>query len=102
MIKQHIDLKPEIFLLGMVPEGYTKEKTYLIIHVLTAARIAQNWKSDKIPIEGKVIEKIFECAEMNRLTLVIKEKEEMEYYMVWDLFYQFIYYFLFYYGWKIK
>uniref|UniRef100_A0A2D4LGD4 Reverse transcriptase zinc-binding domain-containing protein n=1 Tax=Micrurus spixii TaxID=129469 RepID=A0A2D4LGD4_9SAUR len=54
MIKQHIDLKSEIFLLGMVPEGYSKEKTYLIIHVLTAASIvfAQNWKNDKISIEG--------------------------------------------------
>uniref|UniRef100_A0A2H6N7W3 Uncharacterized protein n=1 Tax=Micrurus carvalhoi TaxID=3147026 RepID=A0A2H6N7W3_9SAUR len=90
--KAHIDLKSEIFLLEMIPESYSKEKAYLIIHILTAARIifVQNWKSEKIPIEEDVIRKILECAEMNRLTLAIKEKEQPEYYIIWALFYQWL------------
>uniref|UniRef100_A0A670YH20 Histidine decarboxylase n=1 Tax=Pseudonaja textilis TaxID=8673 RepID=A0A670YH20_PSETE len=51
---------------------------------------AQNWKSEEIPTDENVIRKILECAETNRLTLAIKEREQTDYYMVWDLFYQWL------------
>uniref|UniRef100_A0A2D4IHE8 Uncharacterized protein n=1 Tax=Micrurus lemniscatus lemniscatus TaxID=129467 RepID=A0A2D4IHE8_MICLE len=82
MIKQHIDLKPEIFLLGIMPEGYDKGTIYLILHVLTTVRIvfAQYWKNENTPSDEDVIQKILDCAEMDRLTLKIKDKEDTEYY----------------------
>uniref|UniRef100_A0A2D4KE11 Uncharacterized protein n=1 Tax=Micrurus paraensis TaxID=1970185 RepID=A0A2D4KE11_9SAUR len=80
MIKK--DLKPETFLLGILPESYNKELKYLIINVLRAARIvfAQNWKNEKIPMDVEIIKKIMECAEMSRLTMAIREQEEKDYY----------------------
>uniref|UniRef100_A0A8C6XGU4 Uncharacterized protein n=1 Tax=Naja naja TaxID=35670 RepID=A0A8C6XGU4_NAJNA len=61
MIKQHIDLKPEIVLLGIIPDIYNKELKYLSINVLTAASIvfAKNWKNNKIPMQEEVIKKIW-------------------------------------------
>lgn len=37
--KQNIEFKPEIFLLGMLPGSGDKEINYLIVHILTAARL---------------------------------------------------------------
>uniref|UniRef100_A0A2D4M4I4 Uncharacterized protein n=1 Tax=Micrurus spixii TaxID=129469 RepID=A0A2D4M4I4_9SAUR len=90
MTKQHIDFKPELFLLGIIPETYSKELKYLIVNVLTAARIvfAKNWKNEKIPMQEEVIKKIMDCAEMSKLTFEIREQEDKEFYLIWDLFYQ--------------
>uniref|UniRef100_A0A670XXR4 Immunoglobulin superfamily member 22 n=1 Tax=Pseudonaja textilis TaxID=8673 RepID=A0A670XXR4_PSETE len=93
MTKNHIDLKPEIFLLGILPEIYSKDLKYLIVNVLTAARIvfAKNWTSEKIPSQEENIKKILECL-INRFCLsacrglpapkkekkVIDEKEMLE------------------------
>uniref|UniRef100_A0A2D4LG50 Uncharacterized protein n=1 Tax=Micrurus spixii TaxID=129469 RepID=A0A2D4LG50_9SAUR len=97
MIEQHINLRPEIFLVGIIPETYvslhtSKDKKYLIIHVVTAAKIvfAQNWKNEKIPTEEDIIRKVLECAEMTRLTLAIKQKEQTGYYQIWECFYQWL------------
>uniref|UniRef100_A0A2D4LYR7 Reverse transcriptase zinc-binding domain-containing protein n=1 Tax=Micrurus spixii TaxID=129469 RepID=A0A2D4LYR7_9SAUR len=44
--KEKIEFKPEMFLLEIMRGEYKKEIEYLIIHMLTAARITyvQNWK----------------------------------------------------------
>uniref|UniRef100_A0A670YQ47 DUF4209 domain-containing protein n=1 Tax=Pseudonaja textilis TaxID=8673 RepID=A0A670YQ47_PSETE len=64
MIKEHIDLKPEIFLLGIIPNKYSKKNAYLVIIVSAAARIvfAQHWKGKEIPTEeNNKITKMLEC-----------------------------------------
>uniref|UniRef100_A0A8C5SHQ7 Uncharacterized protein n=1 Tax=Laticauda laticaudata TaxID=8630 RepID=A0A8C5SHQ7_LATLA len=90
--QKHIDFKPEIFLLGIVPEIYSKEMIYLIVNVLTAARIvfAKNWKNKKIPMEEEVIKKIMDCTEMSKLIFEIREQEDKQFHKIWDLFYQWL------------
>lgn len=87
-----IENSPEFFLFGMITAQHLKETKYLIIHILTAARLlfAQNWKSDQLPSKDKIVAKITECAEMDRLTLELQEKEESEYYLVWHQWYQWL------------
>ena len=39
IIKKHVDFRPELFLLGIIPESVDKQNVYLILHILTAMRI---------------------------------------------------------------
>lgn len=89
MMKQNIKFKPEICLLGIVPETGNKENNYLMLHILTAARMAwaQWWETEKVPTDEMLIHKILECAEMDRLTHRLKQKEEHKYVQSWNLFY---------------
>ena len=41
-------------------------------------------------MDQEIIKKILDCAEMDRLTLKIKGKEDTKYYQTWDLFYQWL------------
>uniref|UniRef100_UPI001AD8D73B hypothetical protein n=1 Tax=Stappia indica TaxID=538381 RepID=UPI001AD8D73B len=63
-------LDQNFFLLGIAEE---KEELYLLIRIITAARMsfAQNWKRSEIPEESVVRNKIWACAEMDKLTLEI-------------------------------
>ena len=60
------------------------------MHILTAARIifTQYWKNEETPTDQEIIKKILDCAEMDRLTLKIKGKEDAEYYQTCNRFYQ--------------
>uniref|UniRef100_A0A2D4I7Q1 Uncharacterized protein n=1 Tax=Micrurus lemniscatus lemniscatus TaxID=129467 RepID=A0A2D4I7Q1_MICLE len=86
------ELKPELFLLGIIKGEFSKKTKYIILHIATAARIAfaQFWKWDNISSEELVIQKVLECIEMDKFTLELKGKEESEYYMVWDKLYNWI------------
>lgn len=89
MLKQEIKFNPELCLLGMVPTTSKKEEKYLIIHIMTAARLAwaQMWKSDKAPADHMIIKKNLECAESDKLTHKLKEKEEGKFALIWNKFY---------------
>ena len=50
----------------------------------------QYWKNEGTPTDQEIIKKILDCAEMDRLTLKIKGKEDTKYYQTWDLFYQWL------------
>lgn len=89
ILRIELAFKPELFLLGILPENISKEKKYLILHITTAARLtwAQNWKLEEAPTEEMAINKILECAEMDRLTYRLKQKESSKLSEVWNLFY---------------
>ncbi|KAF7245551.1 LINE-1 retrotransposable element ORF2 protein [Varanus komodoensis] len=40
MLQKPLAFKPEIFLLGIVPENISKQEMYLILHLITVAKIA--------------------------------------------------------------
>uniref|UniRef100_A0A2D4IQL6 Reverse transcriptase zinc-binding domain-containing protein n=1 Tax=Micrurus lemniscatus lemniscatus TaxID=129467 RepID=A0A2D4IQL6_MICLE len=65
-----LELKPELFLLGRIKGKFSKQIQYIILHMITAARIvfAQSWKLENIP----------------------SEEMESEYYAVWDKWYKWI------------
>ena len=69
-----------------------KQNVYLILHIFIATRIifAQYWKNEETPPDEEIIKKILDCAEMDRLTLKIKGKEDSEFYQTWKLFYQWL------------
>uniref|UniRef100_A0A2D4PLL3 Uncharacterized protein n=1 Tax=Micrurus surinamensis TaxID=129470 RepID=A0A2D4PLL3_MICSU len=92
MVKQKVDFRPETFLLGIINEKYNKGTIYLMIHIVTVVRLvyAQNWKNEDTPVEREIIRKRLVCAEMDRLTLEIKDKGETEYYDVWSKMYQWL------------
>ena len=58
----------------MIPDNIDKTKEYIVIYIVTAARIlyAKNWKSPTVPKQD-LIEKILETAEMNILSEVMKD-----------------------------
>uniref|UniRef100_A0A2D4NVC3 Uncharacterized protein n=1 Tax=Micrurus surinamensis TaxID=129470 RepID=A0A2D4NVC3_MICSU len=65
---EHIQFKPELFLLGIITEGHSKGTAYLILQVLTAARMvyAQYWKNQSIPPNREIIRKTTACAESDK------------------------------------
>uniref|UniRef100_A0A8C6XLP4 Reverse transcriptase zinc-binding domain-containing protein n=1 Tax=Naja naja TaxID=35670 RepID=A0A8C6XLP4_NAJNA len=75
---EEIYFKPEFFLLGITTKIYPKETFYLMIHIITAARMtfAQNWKNTETPTEAELIRKIIACAEMDKLTMEIKIRKK--------------------------
>ncbi|KAF7239035.1 LINE-1 retrotransposable element ORF2 protein [Varanus komodoensis] len=74
---------------GIVPDDVGNQAMYLILHVTTATRIAlaQHWKSEEPPTNELILKKILDCAEMGRLTLSLKEKEDTDFYQTWNSFY---------------
>lgn len=84
-----IDLNPETFLLGMKPENLNKSNWYLALHIIIAARIsfAQEWKSKNIPSEATLIAKIMDCAEADKLTGLLRDRQESGLYRSWDRWY---------------
>ncbi|KAF7244640.1 hypothetical protein EYD10_09237 [Varanus komodoensis] len=92
MLQKPLTFKPEVFLLGIVPDDLSKQAMYLTLHVTTAARIAfaQHWKSEEPPTDELILKKILDCAEMDRLTLSLKEKEDTDFYQTWDSFYHWL------------
>uniref|UniRef100_A0A2D4KMN7 Uncharacterized protein n=1 Tax=Micrurus paraensis TaxID=1970185 RepID=A0A2D4KMN7_9SAUR len=92
MTKYKSKLEPETFLLGMIKGNLSREKRYLTVHTLTAARIilAQNWKNELIPPDKVLIQKIMDCAELDKFTMELKGKEDREYYAVWERWYKWI------------
>uniref|UniRef100_A0A2D4EKF6 Reverse transcriptase zinc-binding domain-containing protein n=2 Tax=Micrurus corallinus TaxID=54390 RepID=A0A2D4EKF6_MICCO len=87
-----LEWKPELYLLGILKKDYPPKIKYLIIHILTGIRIslAQVWKSPNIPTTQLIIQKICECAEMDKLTLKLKGKEDSEYYSIWKKWYEWL------------
>uniref|UniRef100_A0A2D4I7L4 Uncharacterized protein n=1 Tax=Micrurus lemniscatus lemniscatus TaxID=129467 RepID=A0A2D4I7L4_MICLE len=92
LIENKIDFVLELFLLGIIKRNYNIKVKYFILHVITAARIsyAQYWKKNVIPPEGLIIKKIFECVEMDKLTMELKGKADMEYNAIWGTWYVWI------------
>uniref|UniRef100_A0A2D4M1X3 Uncharacterized protein n=1 Tax=Micrurus spixii TaxID=129469 RepID=A0A2D4M1X3_9SAUR len=86
LTKNKIDFVPELFLLGIIKKNYNRKMKYLILHILTAARIsyAQYWKKNSIPPDGLIIKKNLECVEMDKLTMELKGKTDTEYNAVWE------------------
>uniref|UniRef100_A0A8C6Y0H4 Uncharacterized protein n=1 Tax=Naja naja TaxID=35670 RepID=A0A8C6Y0H4_NAJNA len=84
-----LEWKPELFLLGMIKKKFPPKDKYLIAHLLTAARIvlAQKWKEPTIPSTQTVINKMYECVEMERLTVKLNGKEDTDYYKIWEKWY---------------
>ena len=76
------------FLLSMIPDNMDKSKDYIVVHIVTAARIlyAKNWKSLTIPKQEDLIEKIQEIAEMDILSEVMKDYPLQKATERWDLF----------------
>uniref|UniRef100_A0A8C7E3S4 Reverse transcriptase domain-containing protein n=1 Tax=Naja naja TaxID=35670 RepID=A0A8C7E3S4_NAJNA len=87
MTKQNLNFDPEVFLLGMINLKMEKKYYYLILHIITVARLAyaQNWKSRILLPDDILIKKIHDCAEMDSLTKKIKNKQDSEYCEVWDI-----------------
>uniref|UniRef100_A0A670YIT1 VPS53 subunit of GARP complex n=1 Tax=Pseudonaja textilis TaxID=8673 RepID=A0A670YIT1_PSETE len=70
-----------------------EQMKYVTIHILTAARLAfaQCWKSSYIPAEQMVIQKICDCAEMDKLTIALKNKESSTFYDNWNSWYNWLF-----------
>uniref|UniRef100_A0A670ZAD8 Reverse transcriptase domain-containing protein n=1 Tax=Pseudonaja textilis TaxID=8673 RepID=A0A670ZAD8_PSETE len=87
--KEQIEYKPEFFLLGISDKHFPKKTKYIIIHILTAARLAfaQCWKSSCLPTDQLVIQKICDCAEMDNLTIALKNKESSAFDNNWNAWY---------------
>uniref|UniRef100_A0A2D4KBR9 Reverse transcriptase zinc-binding domain-containing protein n=1 Tax=Micrurus paraensis TaxID=1970185 RepID=A0A2D4KBR9_9SAUR len=71
-ITEHqIEFKPKLFLLGIIKGKLSKQIQYIILHIITAARVVfpQSWKLENIASEEMLIQKILECAEMDKLTI---------------------------------
>ena len=62
-------------LLSIIPDNINKTKKYLVIYIVTAARIlyAKNWKKSVTPEQEELIEKIRKVAEMDILSEVLKD-----------------------------
>uniref|UniRef100_A0A670ZNF7 Reverse transcriptase zinc-binding domain-containing protein n=1 Tax=Pseudonaja textilis TaxID=8673 RepID=A0A670ZNF7_PSETE len=90
--KEQIEYKPESFLLGIFDKQISKKAKYITIHILTAARLAfaQYWKQHQIPSDEMIIDKISKCAEMDKLTLALKNKDTSQYYDSWNCWYNWI------------
>uniref|UniRef100_A0A2D4P6Y3 Uncharacterized protein n=2 Tax=Micrurus TaxID=8634 RepID=A0A2D4P6Y3_MICSU len=69
-------IQTRTILLGITTEGYNKGSIYLILHILTAARMvyAQQWKSENTSSEREIIKKILVCAELDRLNVRTKKQ----------------------------
>uniref|UniRef100_A0A2D4K758 Reverse transcriptase zinc-binding domain-containing protein n=1 Tax=Micrurus paraensis TaxID=1970185 RepID=A0A2D4K758_9SAUR len=80
------EFEREIFLLGIIKGKLSKVILYIIIHIITAVRIAfaQGWKKEKIPSEEDLTQKIMDCAELDKFTMELKGKDDSDYYAVWD------------------
>lgn len=65
-----IPLESKIFLLNIFPKGVCKEMKYILINMITAARIVyvQHLKSAVIPSREMEISKIYGVIEMDNLT----------------------------------
>uniref|UniRef100_A0A2D4PS50 Uncharacterized protein n=1 Tax=Micrurus surinamensis TaxID=129470 RepID=A0A2D4PS50_MICSU len=89
MTKHKLKLEPETFLLGVIKGNLSRKKRYLIVYILTVARItlAQNWKNETI-LDKVLIQKIMDCAELDKFTMKLKGKEDREYCVVWDRWYK--------------
>ena len=63
-------------------------KKYIVVYIVTAARIlyAKNWKSPMVPKQEDLIEKIWEIAEMDILSEVMKDCPIQKATERWDLF----------------
>ncbi|XP_070588349.1 leucine-rich repeat flightless-interacting protein 1 isoform X7 [Erythrolamprus reginae] len=47
-----------------------------------------NWKNTQIPEDNEIIKKIYDCAEMDRLTMQLNNRKESDYYEIWTKWYQ--------------
>ena len=73
-------LKPETFLLSMIQQNMDKHTKFVMIHIIMVARMiyAQFWKTNKIPDENQLIMKALNCAEMDRISTLLKANGRYE------------------------
>lgn len=66
--------------------------TSVLTHVIVAARIlyAQYWKSLSIPSEEMLFQKICECIEMDKLTMILNGQSDVMFISKWQGVYNFI------------
>lgn len=69
ILKCSILLEPEIF-LSIIPTEYSKDMRYVLLHIMTAARIiyAQMWKNLEIAVTDMLVKKIFEIVLIDDLS----------------------------------
>ncbi|XP_034277743.1 major histocompatibility complex class I-related gene protein-like isoform X2 [Pantherophis guttatus] len=48
------------------------------------------WKQNNIPSDEIIIRKILECAEMDKMTMEFKERDDSDYYEVWNKMYSWL------------
>lgn len=65
--KYEIASKPEIFLLNIMLKVLDNSKKHIIIHTVPRLVFAQMWKCADVPNLDKVIEKIYDMAEMDNI-----------------------------------
>ena len=92
MLNVSIPFLPELFLLNMVTSVANPKFRYLIVHIVTAARMlyAQMWKQDDIPSKVNLILKIYELIEMDVLTERLREGNVKRRIESWQPFYDWV------------
>ena len=56
ILKNPLSSRPELFLLGIIPESVDKQNVYVMLHNLTATRIifTQYWKNEETPPDEEI------------------------------------------------
>lgn len=59
IFKHSIPLEPELFLLSIIPTEDSRDLSYVLIHITTAARMisAQMWKNSETPVTEMLVKK---------------------------------------------
>lgn len=80
-----IDPSPELALTSIFPDELHKTHKYILLLLLTAARLlyATKWKSSSIPSENEYINKILEVIELDRLSNRLSNDGVEEFIDVW-------------------
>lgn len=87
-----VSFSPEIFLLGMLDDTLEKQHGKFLFYCFSCARIvyAKFWKKPQAPSIDKWLCKLYEMAEMDKLTCWMKDKTEDCVYQEWEEFYKFL------------
>lgn len=92
ILKMDIQLRPEIFLLGMMDIPLEKAYGTLLLYMTTATRLllAQHWKNQALPTVEEWLVKLSELAGMAKLMAIIKEKTLIKFKKDWKPFIDFL------------
>lgn len=67
-------------MLNILPEVLGKKQKHLIVNLITAVRIVwvKHWKAEMIQSKQELIENFLKTAEMDILTVILKDKEDQK------------------------
>uniref|UniRef100_A0A2D4KBU2 Uncharacterized protein n=1 Tax=Micrurus paraensis TaxID=1970185 RepID=A0A2D4KBU2_9SAUR len=92
IMEHQIEFKPELFLLGIIKGKCSKQIQYIILHIINSREdsFCAGLATRKHTLsEEMLIQKILDCVERDKLTIMeLKGKEESKYYAVWDRWYK--------------